>query len=170
MLQINQIEKPRCSATIDQIRLRRAINLPFESQNFSFSGSQSVIHVGFKSLAEDFAIVSSLLLCARLVRSPFFLSCQQKSRRPEARHCAFPRTAALQLARRWTRSAHTGWRLLSSSIQVPCQPKQKGIICRFYKYLKEPPRSGISGQDCESLLTSGAVCRIYVQRNISGRP
>src|SRR6516165_1125132 len=107
MLQINQIEKPRCSATIDQIRLRRAMNLPFEFQNFSFSGSQSAIHVVFNSLAEDFAIVSSLLLCARSVRSPFSVG-PTKKLQPEARRCAFPRTAALPSARRWTRSAHTG--------------------------------------------------------------
>ncbi len=43
MLQISQIEKPRCSATIDQIRLRRAMSLPLVSQNFSSSGSHCEI-------------------------------------------------------------------------------------------------------------------------------
>src|SRR5262249_33980097 len=43
MLQSSQIENPRCSAKIDQIRLRRAMNLPRDSQNFSSSGFQSEI-------------------------------------------------------------------------------------------------------------------------------
>src|SRR5262249_8237595 len=43
MLQISQIEKPRCSATIDQMRLRRAMTLPSAFQNFSSSGFQSAI-------------------------------------------------------------------------------------------------------------------------------
>src|SRR5580693_4435830 len=45
MLQTNQIEKPRCSAKIDQARLRRAMNLPLDSQNFASSGFQSEIQV-----------------------------------------------------------------------------------------------------------------------------
>src|SRR5271155_3447812 len=48
MLQISQIEKPTCSATMDQMRLRRATNLPPDSQNFSSSGFQSVIQVVFR--------------------------------------------------------------------------------------------------------------------------
>src|SRR5665213_1666537 len=46
MLQINQTEKPTCSATIDQMRLRRAMILPFEFQNASSSGFHSDIQVG----------------------------------------------------------------------------------------------------------------------------
>src|ERR1700748_3066656 len=45
MLQISQTENPMFSATIDQIRLRRATNLPVEFQNFSSSGLQSEIQV-----------------------------------------------------------------------------------------------------------------------------
>src|SRR3974377_987162 len=45
MLQISQTENPMCSATIDQIRLRRAMNLPLEFQNVSFSGFQSELQV-----------------------------------------------------------------------------------------------------------------------------
>src|SRR6187549_3139465 len=45
MLHTSQIEKPRCSATIDQIRLRRAIHLPCASQNVASSGRQSDIHL-----------------------------------------------------------------------------------------------------------------------------
>src|ERR1700738_74469 len=45
MLQTSQIEKPRCSAKIDQARLRRAMNLPLDSQNFASSGFQSEIQV-----------------------------------------------------------------------------------------------------------------------------
>src|ERR1700756_809674 len=54
MLQISQIEKPRCSATIDQMRLRRAMVLPSEFQNFSSSGFQSAIHREFRVLIEHF--------------------------------------------------------------------------------------------------------------------
>src|SRR6266849_1503609 len=43
MLHISQMEKPRCSATIEKIRLRRAVVLPVDSQKFSSSGCQSDI-------------------------------------------------------------------------------------------------------------------------------
>src|SRR5262249_19244383 len=105
MLQISQTEKPMCSATIDQMRLRRAINLPLAFQNFSFSGSQSEIHVVFNSLVEDFVICRLCCCVTRSVRSPFFFAANKKAARPEARLCAFPRTAALLSARHWTRSA-----------------------------------------------------------------
>src|SRR5690348_4090203 len=39
MLQITQTEKPRCSAKIDRMRLRRAIRLPVDAQNSGSSGS-----------------------------------------------------------------------------------------------------------------------------------
>src|SRR5579863_8845272 len=45
MLQISQIEKPRCSARIEKIRLRRAIALPLVSQNTASSGFQSEIQL-----------------------------------------------------------------------------------------------------------------------------
>src|SRR6476646_7834175 len=54
MLQISQTEKPMCSATIDQIRLRRATNLPVEFQKLSSSGFQSDIQVAFSLLMENF--------------------------------------------------------------------------------------------------------------------
>src|SRR3974377_427292 len=54
MLQISQTENPMCSATIDQIRLRRAMNLPLEFQNASFSGFQSEIQVGSLELISRF--------------------------------------------------------------------------------------------------------------------
>src|ERR1700738_3412383 len=54
MLQISQTENPICSATIDQIRLRRAMTLPLVFQNVSSSGFHSEIHVGFCSLIGDF--------------------------------------------------------------------------------------------------------------------
>src|SRR3569833_3944845 len=46
MLQISQTENPMCSASIDQMRLRRATALPLDSQNFSSSGFQSEIQAG----------------------------------------------------------------------------------------------------------------------------
>jgi hypothetical protein len=58
---------------------------------------------------------------------------------------------------------------LLSSIQVPCQSRQKGTICCFYKYLRNEASRRISSKGCDSLLTSGAACGIFVQRNISGR-
>src|SRR5580692_9137558 len=48
MLQISQTENPICSATIDQIRLRRATTLPVVFQNVSSSGFQSEIQVWFR--------------------------------------------------------------------------------------------------------------------------
>src|SRR4051812_17686752 len=49
MLQISHTEKPICSATIDQIRLRRATVLPPAFQNASSSGRQSEIQVSFEA-------------------------------------------------------------------------------------------------------------------------
>src|SRR5437762_1414374 len=54
MLQSSQIEKPRCSAKIDQMRLRRAMALPLDCQNFSSSGFQSEIQAGLSSLINVF--------------------------------------------------------------------------------------------------------------------
>src|SRR5262245_17884792 len=45
MLQMSQIEKPRCSAKIDQMRLRWAMNLPVDFQNVSSSGFHSEIQL-----------------------------------------------------------------------------------------------------------------------------
>src|ERR1051326_2539249 len=45
MLQTSQIENPRCSAKIDQMRLRRATALPVVFQKVSSSGRQSKIQV-----------------------------------------------------------------------------------------------------------------------------
>jgi hypothetical protein len=53
--QISQTENPMFSATIDQIKLRRATNLPVEFQNVSSSGLQSEIQIvlfGFCSLTQ----------------------------------------------------------------------------------------------------------------------
>src|SRR6516164_9150769 len=50
MLQMSQIENPRCSAKIDQIRLRRAMNLPVDFQNVSSSGFHSEIQLVFPLL------------------------------------------------------------------------------------------------------------------------
>src|ERR1700685_732828 len=57
MLQISQTENPICSATIDQIRLRRATVLPLEFQNVSSSGFHSEIHVVFGSLIAGFLVL-----------------------------------------------------------------------------------------------------------------
>jgi hypothetical protein len=44
MLHSSHTEKPMCSAKIEKIRLRFAMDLPRASQNSSFSGSQRAIH------------------------------------------------------------------------------------------------------------------------------
>src|SRR5262249_33922329 len=54
MLQMSQIEKPRCSATIDQMRLRWAMNLPVDFQNVSSSGFHSKIQLGLRLLIKVF--------------------------------------------------------------------------------------------------------------------
>src|SRR5258708_26561105 len=61
MLQISQTENPMCSATIDQIRLRRATTLPLLFQNVSSSGFQSEIQVGLSWLIGKFPFT----MCAR---------------------------------------------------------------------------------------------------------
>src|SRR5580700_6067255 len=100
MLQISQTEKPICSAIIDQMRLRRATNLPVEFQNFSFSGSQSEIHVVFGLLIVDFLSDGFTLV------TPVFPCLSFPSRRPKTksrslkRAClSASRTAALLSAR-----------------------------------------------------------------------
>src|SRR5438445_8080747 len=64
MLQISQTEKPICSATIDQIKLRRAMNLPLEFQNLSSSGFQSEIQVVVRSLIGRFPLVRMIATSA----------------------------------------------------------------------------------------------------------
>src|SRR5580704_13371365 len=88
MLQISQTENPIFSATIDQIRLRRAMNLPLEFQNFSFSGFQSEIQLVARSLIEGVPWFESSLRPPRRV-----LCAQQKSRSPGTHR--FPGAAAL---------------------------------------------------------------------------
>src|ERR1700692_4375426 len=63
MLQISQTENPICSATIDQIRLRRATTLPLEFQNVSSSGFQSEIQLGSCLLIRYF--LSTVIRIAR---------------------------------------------------------------------------------------------------------
>src|SRR3984893_16562722 len=95
MLQISQTEKPICSAKIDQIKLRRAMNLPLEFQNFSSSGFQSEIQV----------VVRSLILGCPLVRMIAKV-------RPGARSCGPKKNRSL---------IGRGWRSLPDS-GVACWP------------------------------------------------
>src|SRR5262249_22374210 len=75
MLQISQIENPRCSATIDQMRLRRATALPLAFQYLSSSGSQSEIQVVFGLLIEvPFLTASTPPLC--------WVPCRPKQKTP----------------------------------------------------------------------------------------
>src|SRR5262245_35593244 len=54
MLQSSQTEKPRCSAKIDQMRLRWAMDLPVDFQNASSSGFHSEIQLGLRLLISMF--------------------------------------------------------------------------------------------------------------------
>src|SRR6266852_9950913 len=54
MLQTSQTENPRFSARIDQMRLRRAIDLPLFSQNSESSGFQSLIHFDISSPGQGY--------------------------------------------------------------------------------------------------------------------
>src|ERR1700738_837468 len=67
MLQISQTENPICSATIDQMRLRRAMTLPLEFQNVSSSGFHSEIQVGSCVLIGVF--LSTVRPCCLAARS-----------------------------------------------------------------------------------------------------
>src|ERR1700722_2897126 len=99
MLQVSQIEKPICSATIDQIKLRRAMNLPLASQNFVSSGFQSEIQ----------EVLGSLIL-----RCPSFECSPRLPRRiPGQKKAAVGKsarrslqTAALLSVRHWTLRRH----------------------------------------------------------------
>src|SRR5712691_7796011 len=122
MLQTSQIEKPRCSATIDQIRLRRAMNLPLAFQNFSSSGFQSEIHVVLRSLIGDFVVSTviarwifdpvSLVVIGLVVLSDLKRRCSHpQARFPLAKQKAAARGVVIGLppgqrrclsARRWT--------------------------------------------------------------------
>src|ERR1700730_10086897 len=70
MLQISQIEKPTCSAAMDQMRLRRATNLSLDSQHFSASGFQSANHVAFRLLIENFPAGSCAVAQKPTVQRP----------------------------------------------------------------------------------------------------
>src|SRR5215468_8841300 len=91
MLQISQIEKPRCSATIDQIRLRRAMAFPFEFQYFSSSGFQSEIQL-VVLLIEEFPCLNghNRGYLNRWCDAPcvFHLLYRTKNRSPRRRACA----------------------------------------------------------------------------------
>src|SRR5215470_5698448 len=95
MLQISQIEKPRCSATIDQMRLRRAMTLPSAFQNFSSSGFQSAIQ----------RVVSLLIeFSPSPLRGPAFSLGKTKAARRGA--CASLQSGGVAyVALRWTRGA-----------------------------------------------------------------
>src|SRR5882762_3890222 len=54
MLQTSHTENPRFSARIDQMRLRRAIDLPLFSQNSASSGFHSLIHLDMSSPGQGY--------------------------------------------------------------------------------------------------------------------
>src|ERR1700729_3501374 len=91
MLQISQTENPICSATIDQMRLRRAITLPFEFQNVSSSGFHSEIQAG-SLLIRDFLSQRSL------ARRTEARSGEAPVRRCQNSNDWFPRTASMASA------------------------------------------------------------------------
>src|SRR5258707_15662486 len=88
MLQMSQIEKPRCSAKIDQVRLRCAMDFPLDFQNVSSSGSHSEIQVEFRWL-----ISLSLSGWHRSLTSAVALlraGTDEKARPPGARKASLP--------------------------------------------------------------------------------
>ena len=68
-LQISHTEKPRCSAKIDQIRLRRATSFPVVSQNSGSSGRQSSIQ---RPVRRRGAVGAPVSVCSsvRVIGSP----------------------------------------------------------------------------------------------------
>jgi hypothetical protein len=95
---------------IDQMRLRRATNLPVESQNFLSSGSQFAIQVGFVLLIENFLSDASFqcdpgrcrLLVVPLASLPFTAAQKEKAAALKCAFAHFLRTAALLSAHRTT--------------------------------------------------------------------
>src|SRR4051794_22722326 len=70
-LQIIHTEKPRCSAKIDQSRLRRATRWPVSCQNVSSSGRQSSIHREPRRLRGGVSVVGAVKVClARVTEAP----------------------------------------------------------------------------------------------------
>src|ERR1700721_321979 len=134
MLQISQIEKPRCSAMIDQMRLRLAMALPLDSQNVASSGFQSAIQRVFASLIDDF--LSARLRRRRSPRvelatraTPGISSGQKQKPPSEARVERLPRAAALPVARRWAVGPAEAVPISLSPYQASCQVQaiQKSI-------------------------------------------
>src|SRR5215208_8125798 len=72
--QIDQTEKPMCSAATDQIRLRRAMFLLPASQATTSSGSQSVIEC-------DMPTTLGTLYCAKAPRDNPAVKFRSRSRR-----------------------------------------------------------------------------------------
>src|SRR5215510_3543763 len=115
MLQMSQIEKPRCSATIDQMRLRWAMNLPVDFQNVSSSGFHSEIQLGL----------------GLLIR--VFLSGGDRPREPKTTNAAPRRSKAFLPGRRrslfsprQTCGASSGDGV-ASALQASCQLRLAGI-------------------------------------------
>src|SRR5262245_7948559 len=84
MLQSSQIENPRCSAKIDQMRLRRAMNLPVDSQNLSSSGFQSEIQLRLRLL------ISVLLSRWHRALASRAAGTEDKKRRPRRSKASLP--------------------------------------------------------------------------------
>src|SRR5262249_50648740 len=138
MLQMSQIEKPRCSATIDQMRLRWAMNLPVDFQNVSSSRFHSEIQLGLRSLIT------------------VFLSGGARPREPKATNAApalesvSPRAAALpvQCARRRTAPAAATASLSLYKLRANRQHGNKVPANQSDKSSNRIPAARSGGQIC----------------------
>src|SRR5438270_997718 len=141
MLQISQTENPMCSATIDQMRLRRAMTLPLDSQNFSSSGFQSEIQAGSLELIRN---SFAQRLCANVAGS---LSAGMGARSGEGPVAVPMRMVDLDAR---LRSAQ--------AIQASCQGGVREKICSCNTLQREPDRMSAKWRR-QSLRFAHLLCR-----------
>src|SRR5215467_12130973 len=151
MLQMSQIEKPRCSAKIDQMRLRRATNRPVEFQNFSSSGFQSEIQVGFRLL------ISVFLSGGARPREPKTTNAvprRSKAFLPGRRRCLFsPRQDARRQQRRRRRFRFTS-SVPTGSAGTKCKQNQSD------KSSRRIPAARAEGHICPPESTVQKLCAV----------
>src|SRR5215469_2319461 len=150
MLQMSQIEKPRCSATIDQMRLRWAMNLPVDFQNVPSSGFHSEIQLGLRLFIRVFLSGGAR---PREPKTTNAVPRRSKAFLPGRRRCLF---SARQDARRQQRR-----RRLRFTSSVPTD--SAGTKCKQNqsdKSYRRIPAARAEGQICLPESTVQKLCAV----------